>query len=161
MRRHILMRFPLIWVVLWPSLLGVAAISFPENCRCEQAGRTRNSHLSLMYTRGGREGRILCCLQHARTSSSYLSPLGILFSRMFISICSHPFTSPFFRLGQAPERRSELRGETTQARKADAGLSWDASATILPSTGSFNSICFYREAGRLWCFTGIPNSCHG
>jgi len=59
-----------------------------------------------------------------------------------------PLSHPFGRLGQAPERRSELRGgRHRQVREAGAGLSRDVSATIPPSTASFNSICFFGETG--------------
>lgn len=76
---------------------------------------------------------------------------ALFFRGMFISICSHLFNSPSAGLARLLSG-SELRGGATRAGwrwQAGTGLSRDVSATTLPSTASFNSICFCRKTEEI------------
>lgn len=107
MRRHILMRFALIRAVCWPSLLGVAALFLRTVGVSRQEGR--GGHISNGW---GREGLLLSAIRQgpiklfSTTQNSFQQDAHFNLQPL---LCF-----PFIRLGQAPERRSELRAGATQ-----------------------------------------------
>lgn len=160
MRRHLLIRFPLIWAVPCPSSLDVVTLSFSKYCRGSKDRAIRNLHLSLIYTRADGE----------RESSAVHNTPGVRkaiyhHSEFFSTGCSFQFSvTSLAPLQQAwPGSWEKVWAERGGHKTGEGGWSWALQGCICHRsslTASFNSICFFRETGRLWCFIGVPNPCH-